>query len=171
MAQLMQNKGKILAVDKTADKLEKLRENSHRLGVKIIDFMVADGKSFKSEPVDKILVDAPCSGTGVLNRNADARWQKSEKDLSRLAELQLALLENAARLLKPGGALVYSTCSIMPEENQETVEKFQKLHPEFKIADARIFVSPALVTGLGHLRTLPFLHKIDGAFAVRLEKK
>ncbi len=171
MAQLMQNKGKILAVDKTANKLEKLKENSCRLGAEIIDFVTADGTSFWTDPADKILIDAPCSGTGVLNRNADARWQKSQKDLARLAEIQLALLENAAKLLKPGGALVYSTCSIMPEENQEVIEKFLRVHPRFVVVDAKPFVSAALITQSGHLRSLPFLHKIDGAFAVRLDKR
>jgi len=171
IASKMQNEGRIIAVDRTAEKLKRLKENCQRLGAQIVEFEQADGLTFRAEPADRILVDAPCSGSGVLNRNADARWQKKEKDLERLAALQLALLENAVKLLKPKGVLIYSTCSIMPEENQKAIEKFLKEHPEIKMVDAASIVSNALTTEEGYLRTLPFLHNMDGAFAVRLEKR
>jgi len=171
MAAQMTNKGNIIAVDRTAEKLKRLKENCLRLGVNIVAFIQADGLTFQTEPVDRILVDAPCSGSGVLNRNADARWQKKEEDLERLAELQLALLENAIKLLKPKGVLVYSTCSIMPEENQKVTDEFLKEHPEVKMVEAASIVSNALTIEEGYLRTLPFLHNMDGAFAVRLEKR
>jgi 16S rRNA (cytosine967-C5)-methyltransferase len=170
-ASKMQNKGRIIGVDKTAEKLKRLEENCQRLGVRIVEFEQADGLTFKTEQVDRILVDAPCSGSGVLNRNADARWQKKEEDLKRLAELQLALLENAVKMLKPKGVLVYSTCSILSEENQSVIEKFLDQHSELRVADAGKYVSSALATKGGYLRTLPFLHNMDGAFAVRLEKR
>lgn len=171
IAQKMKNQGKVIAVDKSEVKLKLVKENCERLGIKIVETALGDAVKFKTEPVDKILVDAPCSGTGVLNRNADARWRKKPEDLPRLAKLQLAILKNAAALLKKGGVMVYSTCSIMPEENQMVVEKFVKSHPEVKVVAAGEFVPAQLVTPQGYLQSLPFVHNIDGAFAVRLKNK
>lgn len=170
LAQKMQNQGKVIAVDKSETKLRLVRENCQRLGATIVEALLGDAVDFATAPVDRILVDAPCSGTGVLNRNADARWQKKPEDLERLAQLQLSILKNAASLVKPGGIIVYSTCSIMPEENQIVIQNLLAKHSELKVADAGQFFAAELVTQEGYLRTLPFMHKIDGAFAVRLVK-
>jgi 16S rRNA (cytosine967-C5)-methyltransferase len=171
LAQKMQNQGELLAVDKTESKLQLLRENIDRLGIEIVQTVRADATDFKRQKVDRILVDAPCSGTGVLNHNADARWQKMPQDLERLSELQLKILENAIILLKSEGILVYSTCSIVPEENQSVVERLLKRHLELKLETAAQLVPLELVTPEGYLQTLPFEHNLDGVFAARFAKR
>jgi 16S rRNA (cytosine967-C5)-methyltransferase len=171
IAQKMENQGKLIALDKSENKLKLLRENCQRLGVEIVETVTADAASFRCGTVDKVLVDVPCTGTGVLHRNADARWRRNPEDLKRLPELQFKILENAISLVKRGGAVVYSTCSIMPEENQEVVERVLKTHTGLELIDASRILSSKVVTKEGYLRTLPFLHNIDGAFGARLVKK
>jgi len=171
IAQKMQNQGKVIAVDKTGTKLDRVRNNCHRLGVTSVDTVSGDATSFSTALADRILVDAPCSGTGVLNRNADARWQKKPEDLKRLADLQLSILQNAVSLLKSEGVMVYSTCSIMAEENQTVIEDLLKREPAMKLEPAYQFACSELVTSEGYLQTLPFVHNIDGVFAARLVKK
>lgn len=123
-------------------------------------------------PVDKVLVDAPCSGLGVLGRRSDARWNKSEDDLPRLHALQLELLEHAAMLLKPGGRLIYSTCTVDPLENDATIEEFLHAHAEFKGLDAPDVIPSALINGhgSGYYRTWPQRHDMGGAFGAALVK-
>jgi 16S rRNA (cytosine967-C5)-methyltransferase len=171
IAQKMQNRGKVIAVDKAEPKLNLIRKNSERLKAEIVETVVEDGTKWSSEVVDRILIDAPCSGTGVLGRNADSRWSKRPSDLKRLSDLQLDLLTNAIYSLKPQGILVYSTCSIMPEENQQVIAKFLELYPEMKIEPAGEFVPKELQLPEGYMQSLPHLHGIDGAFAVRMKKK
>ncbi|OGC77209.1 MAG: 16S rRNA (cytosine(967)-C(5))-methyltransferase [candidate division Zixibacteria bacterium RBG_16_50_21] len=171
LAQKMENHGKIIAVDKSVAKIAMMKKNCQRLGVSMVETVLGDATDFKAEKVDKVLVDAPCSGTGVLHRNADARWRKNPQDLKRLPELQLKILENAISLVRQGGVIVYSTCSIMPEENQEVVERILSKHRELELEDAGKVLCSAVVTKEGYLRTLPFLHNIDGAFGARLVKK
>jgi 16S rRNA (cytosine967-C5)-methyltransferase len=116
-------------------------------------------------------VDAPCSALGTLSRHSDARWTKQAGDLPRLQELQLEILSNAAKLLKKGGVLVYSTCTITPKENDRVVAKFLETGEDFTVRDSSEFVNPAVVDESGMVRTLPHIHKIDGSFACRLEKR
>jgi 16S rRNA (cytosine967-C5)-methyltransferase len=121
----------------------------------------------------KVLLDAPCSGTGVLRRRADLRWQRTEEDMKDLIVLQRELLESGARLVKPGGALVYSTCSIEPEETSELISRFLSEHPEF----SKDHAEPYLPTGFRKafpeqgkpfVNTYPHTHRIDGFFIARL---
>jgi 16S rRNA (cytosine967-C5)-methyltransferase len=119
------------------------------------------------------LVDAPCSGLGSLRRNADARWRIGPGDPARLAEIQRAILRNAAAMLRPGGALVYSTCTLLPEENEAVVEAFLREAKRFRRADAAE-LPPLLAPVLdseGSLRCLPHRHDADGFYAVRLERE
>ena len=169
MAEKMQNKGKIIALDKSLNKLKLISENCQRLGVKIVETKMGDGTEFETEPVDKILIDAPCSGLGVLERNAEARWLKQEKDLKRLSQLQLELLNNAKDLLKKGGIMVYSTCSPAKEENEMVIEKFLQENENVSLRDASEFVNPEL-TENKFVKTHPFLHNTDGSFAAKLKK-
>ncbi len=104
---------------------------------------------------DKILVDAPCTNTGVIRRRVDVRWRLQPSDFSRMPRQQLAILKAVAPLLKPGGSLVYSTCSLEPEENEAVVAAFQHLQPAFRLA--------------ARADSLPFRDGVDGAFAARLE--
>lgn len=169
MAEKMQIKGKIIALDKNLNKLKFISENCQRLGIKIVETQLGDGTNFKCEPVDRILIDAPCSGLGVLERNAEARWLKQKKDLERLSQLQLSLMNNAKDLLKKDGIMVYSTCTLSPEENEMVIEKFLTDNPNFVLMDATKLINPKL-TENKFVKTYPFLHNIDGSFAAGLKK-
>ncbi len=169
IAEKMQNQGKILAVDKSLNKLKLVSENCQRSGIKIVETQLGDGTNFRCEAVDKILVDAPCSGLGVLERNAEARWLKQEKDLKRLSQLQLALLNNAKDLLKKDGIIVYSTCTLAQEENEMVIEKFLADNQKFVLMHATKLVNDKL-TENKFVKTYPFLHNTDGSFAAGLKK-
>jgi 16S rRNA (cytosine967-C5)-methyltransferase len=146
-----------------------VQENCARLGITIVDGLVADGRSVQLErPADRVLVDAPCSGLGVLGRRSDARWNKAEDDLPRLHALQVELLEHAATLLKPGGRLVYSTCTVEPLENDATVEVFLRDHPEYRVLPPSNRIPAALVDDRGYYRTWPHRHGMGGAFGAIL---
>jgi len=116
-----------------------------------------------------VLVDAPCSGLGVLARRPDLRWRKQAADLPRLAGLQLGLLRAAARLVEPGGCLVYSVCSFEPEETTDVARQFAAMHPDFVPADAGL--PAALRTAPGILYFLPHEHGLDGGFAARWRRQ
>ncbi|RPI18929.1 MAG: 16S rRNA (cytosine(967)-C(5))-methyltransferase RsmB [Ignavibacteriae bacterium] len=176
MAQMLNNKGKIIAVDKYDAKIRVMKQNAERLGATCIEFVQDDASDFHNEVVtttrfDKILLDAPCSGLGVLSKKPDIRWKREVEDIINLAKYQKKLLENAAKYLKPGGAIVYSTCTIEPEENIEVVKAFLAEHPEFKIDNAGNYVSQDLVNAEGCIETFPHRHSTDGSFAVRLVKE
>jgi len=126
--------------------------------------------TFEAPPADCILLDAPCSGLGTLTKKPDMKWKRDQMDIMKLAVTQRAMLENAARLLKPGGALVYSTCTIEPEENEEVIAAFLGDHAEFRIDPAGQYVHSDLVAPEGWVATLPHRHGMDGSFAVRLVK-
>lgn len=167
----MKDQGLVVAVDISENKLESVRQNCKRLGVNSVALCRADARTFSCDPVDKVLVDAPCSALGTLARHSDARWRKQPADPVRLQELQLAILSNAANLLKEGGVLLYSTCTITVEENEQVIEKFTKQRPDFTVADGSRWVDAEVVDQNGMVRTLPHVHKLDGSFACRLEKK
>ncbi len=119
---------------------------------------------------DLVLADVPCTGLGVIRRRLDLRWRIREADIQRMAGLQSRILENAAGLVKPGGALVYSTCTLTPEENQDQITGFINRHPEFSLDPAEKCLPPSLVED-GYLVTWPHRHGMDGAFAARLIRK
>jgi 16S rRNA (cytosine967-C5)-methyltransferase len=119
---------------------------------------------------DGVLVDAPCSGLGVLRRRADARWRKEEPIIAEMASLQRALLDRAAALVRADGVLVYSVCSFEPEETDATVKGFLATHEEFVQEDARPFVPPSFRGEDGAVRALPHVHGTDGVFAARLRR-
>lgn len=176
LAQLLKNKGAICAVDKYDAKIKMLKENAERLGVTNTEFVQDDASEFESEKIksmkfDKILLDAPCSGLGVLSKKPDIRWKREIEDILNLAKLQRKMLENASLYLKPGGVLVYSTCTTEPEENIDVVKEFLSAHPEFKIDNASKYVNKDLVNEDGCIETFPHRHGIDGSFAVRLVKQ
>jgi len=166
----MQNRGRVVAVDISVKKLKMVKENCERLGLNSPTLCCADARNFSSRSVDKVLVDVPCSALGTLGRNSDARWRKQKEDLFRLQKLQLEILSNASGLLKKGGSLVYSTCTITPEENEQVIEKFLKRHEDFKIKDGSQLVPPEVVDESGFVKTFPHIHKMDGSFACRLDR-
>ena len=136
MAEKMQNEGSILAMDLHPKKLDLIDENTARLGLDIVQTAPIDGRKAASflpkESFDAVLVDAPCSGLGVMRRKPDIKYTKREEDLESLQTIQLAILDNAAQVLKPGGRLVYSTCTVDKRENEGTVEAFLSQHPEME---------------------------------------
>jgi 16S rRNA (cytosine967-C5)-methyltransferase len=158
IAEKMQNRGRIVACDVSAKRLELLRENCARLGAGIVeprqwDFESGEekgvGTRVRDEDValttaafDRVLVDAPCSNTGVMRRRVDVRWRLRPEDFRRMAARQLKLLRSAAALVTNGGALVYSTCSLESEENEEAVAAFLKSAPRFKLLETRAMFSP-----------------------------
>ncbi len=177
LALLMKNNGTVLACDKDTRKLPRITETAARLGITTIDTMVIDGSqpitTLANQAFDRILVDAPCTGLGVIRRNPEAKWRLTAADAGRLAQLQSAILRNAAALLTPDGVLLYSTCSTSREENEAVVDDFLSQHPDFVIEDLRALFPDygALFTGDGMFRAWPHRHGMDGFFAARLKKK
>jgi len=178
LAQLMNNQGKILAVDLHSKKMKALIENARRLGCTIIQGKVGDGlKEDLFSPTtrlfDRILIDAPCSGWGVLGRNPDLKWRLGPEDSPRLARKQNKFLQNGAGWLKSKGILVYCTCTLSREENQGVIQNFLNEHPEFLLEEIAPFLpEPArkLIDAQGFFQTWPPTHRMDGFFAARLKK-
>jgi 16S rRNA (cytosine967-C5)-methyltransferase len=170
MAELMHDQGLVVAVDLSIGKLKILNGNSKRLDARSVVPCCADATTFSCDPVDGVLVDAPCSALGTLGGNPDARWRKQRDDPARLHVLQSEILSNAAKLVKEGGVVVYSTCTLTPEENEQVIEEFLSHHPDFRLADASGLVSSEVVDARGMVRTLPHVHRTDGAFACRMER-
>lgn len=175
IANKMENKGKIIAIDISETRLNKIKENCYRLSATNIETITADASKFVYEGkklADKILIDAPCSNTGVLSKRADARWQRKPKDIETLSNLQYNILKNATKSLKPKGTLVYSVCSIEPEEGIDLVKKFLSEHHNFKIIDPANLLPANLEDTCteGYIQFLPFKHLTDGFFVACLKK-
>ncbi|SHH61907.1 16S rRNA (cytosine(967)-C(5))-methyltransferase RsmB [Desulfosporosinus lacus] len=180
LAQLMQNEGEILAFDIHDHKLELIEQLAQKLGVTIIHPQLGDARDLPGIRLgsqDRVLVDVPCSGLGVLRRRADLRWQKEEQGLMELPSLQFAILERAASCVKEGGILVYSTCTTEPEENFELVKKFRSVHPEFEPVDLVDALPYTLEdsrdikqANKGMLQILPHRHGMDGFFLAKFRR-
>ena len=170
MAELSMDGAFILAADVHLSRMRKVMENVSRLGLRNVFPLVTDGRKMAARSADKVLVDAPCSGLGVIRRRGDLRWRRKANDLPKLVSLQKALLEEAGRLIRKGGVLIYSTCTVLPEENEDVVQYFMEKHKHFIVEDARRFVDPSVVSEGGFVETWPDRHGIDGSFAVRLKR-
>jgi 16S rRNA (cytosine967-C5)-methyltransferase len=172
LAALMGNVGEVVAVDHLGWKLAELLDNATRQGISVIRVETADVLDLDTELLglfDRVLLDAPCSGFGSLRRNPDIKWRRHVKDPLRFARIQAELIERAASWVRPGGALIYSTCTIFREENEEVAERFWAQHPDWKLESAAEFL-PASCVGLvegPYLRTWPHRHGVDGFFAAR----
>ncbi|HPJ71993.1 MAG TPA: RsmB/NOP family class I SAM-dependent RNA methyltransferase, partial [bacterium] len=157
--ELMGDRGVVIAADSAAPRLDTLRENISRLGItsaRVLEYDLLGAETFPGSPCDGILLDVPCSNTGVLARRLDVRWRLRPEDIPRLAARGAAMLERAASLLKPGGRLVYSTCSLEHEENRGAVEAFLASRPEW----SAVAVEEGIPDADG-----------DGYFAARLERR
>ena len=157
LAELMLNRGKIIAADVHEKKLKHIRQNADRLGISIIEPLAIDARNIGDKfpaQADKVLVDAPCSGLGVLRRKADLRWKKNPDEIKTLPALQLEILSSAAKALKSGGTLLYSTCTIIRRENQSVVEEFLNANKNFKLVESKIL--------------LPHVTNTDGFFSAKL---
>lgn len=170
-------RGRVLALDPSARAHRRLREARARLGLDQVIAIQADARraaQLFTRQVDRVLVDAPCSGLGTLRRHPERKWQQQEAGLAALAHLQLELLHGVAPVLRPGGFLVYSTCSLEPEETDVVVETFLRDAPEYAAVDAPGGLSAAvaeLIDTKGVLRTWPHRHGLDGFYAIRLRRR
>ena len=168
IAALMHSRGEVVAIDRFESRLKLLQKNMTRLCVDCVRITVADALEYKSLPFDRVLVDVPCSGSGTLSKKPDIKWKKDLFDIRNLNIVQSKLLAKAASLVKVDGVIVYSTCSIEPEENFEIVKKFLDENPNFRFESARGRLPDEIVDENGCIQTLPHIHKTDGAFAARL---
>ena len=175
MAQLMKNKGQIYACDIHKHRLDLIGENCKRLGVENVQLVLQDGTKLTErwkDPFDVILCDVPCSGLGVLGRRADARWSKETGQITELCRIQKKILDQAAQLVKPGGTLIYSTCTITDEENIDQVRAFLERHPEFYLDETLPDCWLDMEKGQsGYAQFLPFEDGMDGFFIARMMRK
>ncbi|MEA1935239.1 MAG: 16S rRNA (cytosine(967)-C(5))-methyltransferase RsmB [Thermodesulfobacteriota bacterium] len=175
MAEMMQNTGNILALDISHKKIGSLKEMSERLGVTIIDTLTGDATSEPEKTLhgkfDRVLVDAPCSGLGTLRRNPEIKWRMLPEDLKSFPPLQKRILNNARHYLKRGGTLIYSTCTIMPEENEDVVASFLSDNPGFERIHPNATINDKMVDNDGFFRTYPHRHGTDSFFGAVLVKK
>ncbi|MBR3687371.1 MAG: 16S rRNA (cytosine(967)-C(5))-methyltransferase RsmB [Clostridia bacterium] len=166
----MENTGKILSFDLHESKLKLIDKSAERLGIDVITASVRDGRSFDEKlegQADRVLCDVPCSGLGVIAKKPEIRY-KNISDFERLPEIQLAILENCSRYVKKGGVLVYSTCTVLPEENEENVAKFLASHPEFAPCD---FEVGNVKSERGMLSLSPDKDGTDGFFVSKFTRK
>jgi 16S rRNA (cytosine967-C5)-methyltransferase len=169
--ELSRNAENVFASDMSFSRLQRVIENADRLEIDTLHAYVADARYPAIRPVDLVLVDAPCTGTGTFRRHPDARWRLKVSDLAVMASLQRAILRSAATIVRPGGLLVYSTCSLEPEENDEQIGRFLVEHPDFRLDPPPEGAVPAAVLDDGLLRVVPQRHGTDGAFAARLRRR
>jgi 16S rRNA (cytosine967-C5)-methyltransferase len=179
-AQLAQAGARVTAVDRSAGRLPRLRENLGRLALEART-VTADVTEWESEPFDAVLLDAPCMSTGTIRRHPDIPWLKREADIAALAALQTRLLDRAVTLTRPGGTIVYCTCSLEPEEGEMQIAVLLERSPAVRrrpISPAEVCGLAELVTAHGDLRTLPShlpdpdprWSGLDGFYAARLER-
>ncbi len=175
IAQLMDDRGELIATDISRSKLTLVQDSVRRLGIGSVSTAVADlhqPDTFPEGYFDRILLDAPCSGLGVIRRNPEAKWRLFSGDITRLAAVQKTLLKNAATRLKPGGTLLYSTCSTSEAENEQVVEDFLLHHSGFVLENLND-IFPAwsdLIAFYGMFRVWPHRHGMDGFFAARIKR-
>lgn len=180
MAAGMQNKGRLIACDVSQGRLERSAVRLRRAGVHNVTRHVLSGERDKwvkrsAGRFDRVLIDAPCSGTGTWRRNPDARWRLDRQSVQALDELQGHVLDSASRLVRPGGRVVYATCSLLPQENEARIERFLASSPDFRVLDVRtlwsdlVGTAPCPATG-PFLRLDPLEHDTDGFFVAVLER-
>jgi 16S rRNA (cytosine967-C5)-methyltransferase len=170
IAELMNNTGEVLSVEKYQSRADLVRSAADRLGLTNIRIVTEDAEEFNTPIADRVLVDVPCTGLGVLRKKPDIKLKRDVSDIQKLTEVQYRLLEKAASLTKPGGILVYSTCTIEPDENEAIVQRFLENNKHFTIDDPTSFVSKAFITPRKTVETFPHKHTMDGSFAARLRR-
>jgi ribosomal RNA small subunit methyltransferase RsmB len=179
LSQLMRNEGHIIAIDIRHDNTRLLKENQCRLGIGIIDPFLADATRTlplkETKLFDKVLLDIPCSGLGILRRHPDGKWKKSLATIAKLKKTQGEIIRIASQYVKPGGIMVYSTCTLNSEENETMIEQFlSRPGNDFMVENPLPDLPPhcyPLITAQGYLQTFPHRDFMDGFFGVRLRKK
>lgn len=168
---MMDNKGTVVAVDISAERMSKVAENAEKYGADNVKIHRADIIEERFKLADAVLLDAPCTGTGVLSKRADLRWKRTPEDLEEIIKKQAELLDAAANMVKKGGRLVYSTCSIEPEENMQQIENFLKNYDNFELQPLDDYLPEEVLSedGLSY-QTYPHKHHCDGHFGVLLKR-
>ena len=172
IAQRMENRGKIYAFDVYEGKIARIENNARRLGIDIIEARLRDAREIGAQyagAADRVLVDAPCSGLGVLRRKPDARWRRKRAELAALPKLQQEILSGAAAAVRPGGVLVYSTCTMEEQENAGVVTRFLAAHPEFVLEKTGTFL-PVQKTDDDMVQIFPTEDGGDGFFIARMKR-
>jgi 16S rRNA (cytosine967-C5)-methyltransferase len=175
LAAIIKNKGRIVAVDRNPEKIAELKKDATRLGINIIETQTLDlsaglPDSLK-EKFNHVLVDASCSGLGTLPRNPEIKWRTTEKDLSNFAAAQKVILQNASVAVKKGGRLIYCTCSLLPQENENIIDDFLARNKNFSLCQTPASINPRLLDSRGFYRTCPHRHNMDGFFGAILKRQ
>ena len=171
LAELMRNRGRIVAMDPQAARLKLVGRASSRLGIHIIEPHLGGAAALAGRwrgKCDRVLVDAPCSNLGVLRRNPDVKWRRTEEDLRRLQDKQRTILAAAAAMAKPGGRLVYATCSLEPDENEAVAAALLEDGAPWRVDPPDDFSVPP--DAAGYIRLFPHVHGTDGFTAIRLRR-
>jgi len=168
--ELSRNAALVIAADRSLTRQQRLIDTIRRVESRNVTVLVADALAPPIRTVDAVLLDAPCTATGTFRRHPDARWRLKPSDLAAMAATQRGMLRSAARLVRPGGLLIYSTCSLEPEENDAQIEAFLAEHADWALEPPPEGVVPQTVIDAGRLRVHPHRHGADGAFAARLRK-
>lgn len=178
MAQLMENKGEIQSFDIHEHKLTLVNENAKRLGIDIIKTRLMDSTVYDEEYKDygdKVLVDAPCSGLGLIRKKPEIRWSVQPKDINELQKIQMEIINNASKYVKKEGTLVYSTCTISQEENEEIIQYFLKNNENFKLESICKYLPENIkyddTCKKGYIKLFPNIHGTDGFFIAKLLRK
>ncbi|MGC9526078.1 MAG: 16S rRNA (cytosine(967)-C(5))-methyltransferase [Limnospira sp.] len=171
LAELMGDEGKIIAIDRAESRLKSLKQSVERLQLRSIQIEVGDARQFSQyeNTCDRVLLDAPCSGLGTLHRRSDARWRQTPENIDKLSQLQGELLEQTSRWVKPGGVLVYATCTLHPRENQGNIESFLSRHSDWQIEVPELDL-PGELTKKGAIEIWPHRWDMDGFFMVKLRR-
>lgn len=177
LAQLMENRGRVLARDVHIHKIKLIEDAAQRLGLNIIETEVFDATvpdERYAGKADRVLLDAPCTGLGIIRRKPDIKWARDTAEVGEIVQLQRKLLESVSRLVKPGGILVYSTCTVLPEENSDQAAWFIKEHPDFELDDIRPMLPDTLADRLEQnamIQLFPNRDGIDGFFIAKFRKR
>ncbi|MEO0373660.1 MAG: 16S rRNA (cytosine(967)-C(5))-methyltransferase [Cyanobacteria bacterium P01_A01_bin.17] len=173
IAELMQGQGEIWACDRTSSRLRKLQQNLTRLDIHNVQQWTGDSRSLPERipPADYLLIDAPCSGLGTLHRHADARWQQTPQTVRELNQLQSELLAASAQQVKPGGTIVYATCTLHPDENEHVIEAFLNNHPDWSVEPPDIAAAQtARQKSSGWMKIWPHQRAMDGFFIAKVKQ-
>jgi 16S rRNA (cytosine967-C5)-methyltransferase len=174
LAQLMQNQGTIYSVDFSVKRMKTWKQETVRMGANIVEPVIADVRV--SVPIvgqaDLVILDPPCTSTGVFAKMPSAKWRLSQKSIQNMAEIQLQMINNCAEKVAAGGVLTYSTCSITEEENEAVIERFLKKNPDFTLADIEQKIGLPGLRGLSKCQRLyPHIHHCNGFFIAKLQKQ
>ena len=168
MSEIIGEGGNVHAFDISESRIKQGKNDIKRHGKKNIHWYKKDATCDEFPMSDKILIDAPCSGTGVLRKKPDIKWRRNSNDLAMLTKMQLSILNNVSKFLNLGGTLVYSTCSLEPEENWNIIIEFLKLKPNFQLMTKHSIIKDEWINNNGCFETFPHLHDVDGMFAAKL---